>query len=63
MREVNVKTYLINEFLAREEQNKTVARWMLDDPLGMQQDVLRECAPDIIAKLLEKTPKFQLTSI
>lgn len=63
MGEVDVKARLIDEFLAREEQNKTVARWILDDPLGMQQDVLKECAPDIIAKLLEKTPALQFASI
>ncbi len=56
MGEVDVKTCLIEEFLAREEQNKTVARWMLGDPLGMQQDVLKECAPGIIDKLLTKAP-------
>ena len=60
MGDVDIKARLIDEFLAREEQNKTVALWMLDDPLGMQQDVLKECAPDIIKTLLEQTSTPQL---
>ena len=57
---IKVKEQLINEFLAREEQNKTVASWLLDNPLGMQQDVLKEQAPEIISQLLSAKSKKEV---
>lgn len=61
MKEIDIKEDLIEGFLAQEEYNKSVAGWVLDNPLGMEEDVLNSFAPDVLMKLSKREePGFNL---